>query len=246
MQHRHAWLIGASHGMGRELAQELADRGWRLTLSARTQSTLEATATHCGARFEVLDATDRDAVEHISREIFEDHPPELVIMNVGDYEPMPLDDFDIALFEKLNRTNYLACVYLLGAVAPLMRANGGGQILLNTSAAAYRGLPNAAPYSAPKAAVLHMAEALRPELECWKINLRVINPGFVESRLTAKNPFPMPYLLTAADAAHRIARRIDKPGFEIAFPWRLIGLMKLMRCLPYALYFWIVNRMVLK
>lgn len=243
---RHAWLIGASQGMGRELSLELAARGWRLTLSARNRSALEAVAADCGARAVSLDATDREAVERVSRELFAEDPPDLVIMNVGDYEPMPLDDFDVDLFERLNRSNYLASVYLLGAVTPLMRASGGGQILLNASAAAYRGLPKAAPYSAPKAAVLHMAEALRPELERWQINLRVINPGFVESRLTAKNPFPMPFLQTAAQAARSIARRVDKPGFEIAFPWRLIGVLKVLRCLPYALYFRIMNRAVLK
>jgi NAD(P)-dependent dehydrogenase (short-subunit alcohol dehydrogenase family) len=167
-------------------------------------------------------------------------------MNVGDYRPMSLAEFDAELFVALNRTNYLASVYLLEAVIPRMRAAGGGQILLNASAAGYRGLPQAAPYSAPKAAVIHMAEALAPELARVGIRLRVINPGFVRSRLTSKNPFPMPFLLEPGQAARRIARGIRRGSFEITFPRRLTWILKLLRCLPYRLYFGIVDRWVLR
>jgi len=242
---RSAWIIGASQGMGRALAELLAQRGWRLWLSGRSAQPLQQLARSTGGTPVTVDATDPAALQAAAAQVFSDTHPELVLMNVGDYRPMALDDFDVALFEQLNRSNYLASVYLLDAVVPRMRPHGG-QILLNVSAAAYRGLPGGAPYSAPKAAALHMAEALRPELLRQGISLRVINPGFVRSRLTDKNAFPMPFLMEPEQAAQRIADAIDRRGFEITFPRRLTWILKLLRCLPYPLFFASVNRWILK
>lgn len=242
---RHAWLIGASSGMGLELGRLLIEAGWRVTLSAREPIRLRDAALEIGATPLSLDVTDRDAVHACAQQIFAELGPQLVLVNAGDYRPMPLEDFDVDLFERLNRVNYLGAVYVLSAVLPLLRARGGGQVLLNASAAGYRGLPRGAPYSAPKAATIHLAEALHPEAARWGIRLRVINPGFVDSRLTAKNDFEMPALLTAEDAARRIHACLERSGFEISFPRRLIWPLKLLRCLPYALYFAVIKRRVL-
>ena len=241
-----AWIIGASQGIGLELAKLLAEQGWQLTLSARNPEPLAAAASACEASSVAFDATDREGMRAAAARVFADQPPSLVVMNVGDYEPMPLQAFDAELFVKLNRTNYLASIFLLEAIVPLMQANGGGQLLLNASAAAYRGLPNAAPYSAPKAALIHAAESLAPELARLNIRLRVINHGFVRSRLTSKNRFPMPFLMEPEEAARKIARAIHTSGFSISFPRRLTWPMQLLRCLPYRLYFAIVNKWILQ
>jgi len=243
---RHAWIIGASQGMGLELARLLSRDGWQVTISARNPDSLATAALASGATPLAFDATERLAVREASEKVFAARPPQLVVMNVGDYRPMPLEEFDADLFVSLNRTNYLASVFLLDAVIPRMREAGGGQVLLNASAAAYRGLPNAAPYSAPKAAVIHMAETLAPELARVGIRLRVINPGFVRSRLTEQNRFPMPFLMEPAEAAQRIARGIQGSSFEISFPRRLTWTLKFLRCLPYRLYFSIIDRWVLR
>ena len=242
---RHAWLIGASSGMGLELGRLLVAAGWRVTLSARDENRLRDAAAEIGATPLRLDITNRELVDACAKRIFSASAPQLVLVNAGDYRPMPLDDFDVDLFEHLNRVNYLGAVYVLGAALPLMRAAGGGQILLNASAAGYRGLPTAAPYSAPKAATIHLAEALRPEAARRGIRLRLINPGFVDSRLTAKNDFKMPGLLSAQDAARRIYDALEEKGFEISFPRRLVWPLKLLRCLPYRLFFWFIERRVL-
>jgi NADP-dependent 3-hydroxy acid dehydrogenase YdfG len=241
---RHAWLIGASSGMGLELGRLLVKAGWAVTLSARDTERLDQAAEDIGAAAMALDITDREAVETAAQQIYLHQQPELVLVNAGDYRPMPLEAFDIDLFEHLNRVNYLGAVYVLGAVLPRMRARGG-QILLNASAAGFRGLPNGAPYSAPKAATIHLAEALHPEAARWGVRLRVINPGFVDSRLTAKNRFHMPGLLKPEVAAQRIFEQLDGKGFEISFPRRLIWPLKVLRCLPYRLFFWLIGRKVL-
>lgn len=242
---RHAWLIGASSGMGLDVARLLSEQGWQLTLSARSAERLQEAADQVGGRALELDVTDSSAVAACAKQVFAHTHPELVMVNAGDYEPMPLDQYDVELFERLNKVNYLGPVYVLGAVLPLMKAAGGGQCLINASVSGYVGLPGAAPYSAPKAAAIHLAEALRPEAVRWKIRLRVINPGFVRSRLTEKNNFRMPALMEPGQAARRIVDEIDGNGFEISFPRRLVWPIKLLRCLPYSWFFALVNRVAL-
>jgi len=241
-----AWLIGASRGMGLETGRYLARRGWKIWLSARNAQKLESAAAEIGAQALPVDATDRSMLRLAAGRIFEQSPPTLVMVNAGDYRPMPLEEFDVELFEHLNRVNYLATVYALDAVLPLMRAAGGGQVLLNASASGYRGLPLAAPYSAPKAAVINLAEALGPELEAWNVRLRLINPGFVRSALTSRNRFPMPFLLDPEVAARHIVDGLDRGGFEITFPKRLTYLLKVLRCLPYRLYMPLAKRLTAK
>lgn len=231
--------------MGLEFGRLLVKAGWKVTVSAREPTRLHDAAAEIGATPLSLDITDREAVHASAQQVFSKTVPELVMVNAGDYRPMPLEDFDVDLFERLNRVNYLGAVYVLGSVLPMMRKQGHGQILLNASAAGYRGLPQGAPYSAPKAATIHLAEALQPEAARWGIRLRVINPGFVDSRLTAKNDFRMPGLLTAETAARRIMDALDENGFEISFPRRLIWPLKLLRCLPYRIFFWFIGRKVL-
>lgn len=240
-----AWVIGASQGMGAALAARLAASGSQVVVSARGQEDLAAVALRIGACSVPFDATDPSAVKAAVEAVCVTGVPDLVVMNVGDYQPMAATDFDAALCVSLNQTNYLASVYLLESLIPVLRQSGGGQLVLNVSAAAYRGLPNAAAYSAPKAAVLNMAEALAPQLAQENIRLRVINPGFVRSRLTQKNTFPMPLLMDAEAAAERIFDGLSKQGFEIAFPRRLVGFLKLLRCLPTRLYFFFVNKWML-
>lgn len=242
---RHAWLIGASSGMGLEVGRQLVSAGWRVTLSARNEQRLRDAAGQIGAGAVRLDITDVGRVRAAAADLFAGARVDLVLVNAGDYEPMPIEAFEAELFQRLNAVNYLGPVNVLDGVLPQMRAQGGGEILLNASAAGLRGLPRSAPYSAPKAATIHLAEALRPEAAQWGIRLRVINPGFVKSRLTAKNRFTMPGLMEPADAASRIVAAIGRPGFEISFPRRLIWPLKLLRCLPYGLYFRLIERQVL-
>lgn len=243
---RHAWLIGASSGMGLEVGRLLRETGWRVTLSARDPERLAAAAAALDCAYRALDVTEADQVARCARVLFDEGPADLVMVNAGDYQPMPIEAFDTTLFERLNAVNYLGPVNVLGAVMPLMRDHGGGQILLNASAAGLRGLPRSAPYSAPKAATIHLAEALRPEALRWGIQLRVINPGFVRSRLTDKNSFRMPGLMQPEAAARRIVDRLDDRRFEISFPRRLIWPLKALRCLPYELYFWLVQRYLVR
>lgn len=247
--HRLVWLIGASSGIGAALAGELLSAGYRVALSARRAERLNAlradlngTLENCGV-FPV-DVTDEAALSTCVKAIeAEMGAIDFAIINAGDYQPMPLTEFDVGLFRRLMEVNYLGVVNSLAALLPVMLPRGAGQILVTASIAGYRGLPLAAPYSASKAAAINLAEALQPELRKQGIRIRVINPGFVDTPLTKKNDFRMPFLITPESAAARIVAQLEDDHFEIAFPRRFAWLMKLLRCLPYRLYFPLVNRM---
>jgi short-subunit dehydrogenase len=157
---------------------------------------------------------------------------------------MGLSDFDLDLFWDLNAVNYLGVVNCLAALLPPLRQQGHGQVLINASLAGYRGLPNAAPYGATKAALINLAESLRNEMLDEGIRLRVVNPGFVRSSLTERNDFHMPFLIEPDEAAQAILRRLDDSGFEISFPRVFALQMKLLRLLPDRLYFWLIRRLV--
>lgn len=247
---RVALITGASAGIGEALAIRLARDGWQVVVSARREAALQAIGeTHPDIAGRLhpypLDVTDPAACEQVFDAVeAEVGEIDTLILNAGDYDPMPLDDFDPAVFRRLAEVNYLGTVNGVGAALARMRPRGRGQILVTASLSAYRGLPQAAPYGASKAAVLNMAESLRPALEGTGVALRVINPGFVKTRLTEKNRFHMPQLISAERAAEYIHDEIDDAGFEIVFPKRFGYTLKLLRLLPYKLYFALTRRMV--
>lgn len=241
---RVAWLVGASSGIGQALAFALEADGWQVAVSARRAEPLQSMQARNPALSPYpLDVTDvqslHDAAAAITRTL---GVIDLCIFNAGDYTPMPLDAFDVELFRKLCETNYFGVVNGLAAVLPLMLRRGQGQILLTASIAGYRGLPKSAPYSASKAAVINLAESLHLELKARGVLLRVINPGFVRSPLTDKNTFRMPFLMEPEEAAQAIMRELPGHNFEIVFPKRFAYVLKLLRILPYWLYFRLTGR----
>lgn len=247
---RVAMITGASAGIGRSLAIKLARDGWQVAVCARREAALRSIAEDhpdIADRLHVypLDVTDVAESQAVFMAVEEGvGEVDTLILNAGDYDPMPLDAFDPEIFQRLITVNFLGSVNGVGAALGPMRERGRGQILLTASLSAYRGLPQAAPYGASKAAVLNMAESLRPALAGSGVSLRVINPGFVKTRLTEKNRFHMPQLITPEQAADAIYREIDNAGFEIFFPKRFAWTLKFLRLLPYRLYFALTRRMV--
>ena len=244
------WLLGASSGIGAELVPGLLSRCDQLVISARRGERLESVRKTCpegGERIRVLplDVVDAGAVAAAAQTVEQQAGvPDLVIYNVGDYEPAGMDQLDPDLFERITRINFLGAVNCLAAVVPAMRARGSGRILLNASLSGYAGLPHAAAYGPGKAALINLAESLHPELAQAGIQLGIINHGFVRTRLTEKNDFTMPQLLEPATAAARILEQLDHTGFEIRFPLRLAWALGLLRLLPYRLFFALTRRLV--
>jgi NAD(P)-dependent dehydrogenase (short-subunit alcohol dehydrogenase family) len=242
---RSAWITGASHGIGRELAIQLAGQGVSVACSARSADVLEQLKQHHPGILPVpLDVTDEQAVRRAAEEIeARQGPLDLAIFNAGVYHPLPGALAEPGVFRQHMEVNYLGVVNGLMAVIPRMQRRGAGQVAIVASVAGYRGLPQSAAYGPTKAALINLAETLRLELGASGVDVRLVNPGFVDTRLTAQNAFHMPSLLTPEQAARHIIRGLRGRSFEIAFPRGFVAWLKLARLLPYRLYFPLIGRM---
>lgn len=245
---RTAWVTGAGQGIGRAVARALAADGWTVAVSARTRADLEALVRDCAGDPGTvhpfpLDITDAAAAAATVAGIEDELGPiALAILNAGTHEPVDGRDLSIEPFRRLMEVNYMGAVHCLVPVVTRCVGRGAGRIAVVASLAGYRGLPTASAYGASKAAIINMCEALRPELARTGVTLSVITPGFVKTPLTDKNPFPMPFLIDAETAARRIVRGVSSDRFEITFPRRFAYLMKVLRIVPYRLFFAITRR----
>lgn len=241
-----AWITGASSGLGRALALELAARGWKVAVSARNASALRDLAAEADGTILPfpLDITDPGAVRGTVRAIMAVHGPiQLSILNAGTHRPTPAEDFQQEDAAMLVETNLLGTTNCLAALLPHAIERGRCEIAIVASQTGYRGLPTAAVYGATKAALINMAEALRPELKQHGVSLRLINPGFVDTPLTRRNTFPMPFLISAEDSARQILHGLATHRFEITTPRRMAFFMKLLRLMPNWLFFVVAKRM---
>lgn len=241
-----AWITGASGGIGRAAALALAAEGWRVYATARTASALKALAAAATGPGQILplpgDVTDLAAMHAAIDEIAKTQPLALAILNAGVYLPMRAQTFDAKAAAKTFEVNLSGVANGLEPVLQHMTARRAGHIAVVASVAGYRGLPNAAAYSASKAGLIAMAEALAMDLADLGVRISVINPGFVETEATSVNDFDMPMLMQPEEAAARIVAGLARPGFEIRFPWQFAGFLRLVGLLPNRAYIWAVRK----
>lgn len=231
------WLTGASSGIGAALAHELAGRGARLAVSARRVERLEALAGATGAVVVPCDVADLTAVrdaEEAARTAL--GAIDVAILNAGTFEQTSVEPFDPTAFREHVEVNLLGLVNCVAAVLPDMQRRRSGRIVGMASVAGYRGFPQSEAYGATKAAAINLLEALRIDLAASGITVQTISPGFVRSELTAKNAFPMPFLIDAEHAARSIADGVGRGKAEIVFPLPMMLAMKVLRLVPTRAY----------
>jgi NAD(P)-dependent dehydrogenase (short-subunit alcohol dehydrogenase family) len=243
-QEQVVWLIGASTGIGAALGEALHARGARVAVSARAADKLaDFERRHAGSLAlpaDVLDAAQlRQALQQL---LARWGRVDWVVYCAGSYTPMRADDFDLASASAQLQTNYQGALNLLAPLLPQLLAQGAGHLSLVSSVAGYRGLPKALGYGPAKAALINLAETLYLDLQPRGIGVSLVCPGFVETPMTAQNEFRMPALQTPAQAAAAIIEGWADGDFEIHFPKRFTRLMKLLKYLPYRLYFRVVRR----
>jgi NAD(P)-dependent dehydrogenase (short-subunit alcohol dehydrogenase family) len=237
------WIMGASSGIGAATARALLAQGARVVVSARKAQALQALAqTHPLCQALPLDATDPAAVQQAAASLLAQGPLDGVVYCAGHYAPMRADALNLTDMQRHVEVNYLGALYLLDAVLPALRARGSGHISLVGSVAGYGGLPNSLAYGPTKAALINLAEALYLDLHPLGLGVSIINPGFVETPLTAQNDFTMPALLSPDQAAQAIVAGWASGQFEIHFPKRFTLWLKLLRLLPYRAYFQLVQK----
>lgn len=241
---KHVWVIGASSGIGAETARLLLSEGAFVALSARRSEALAAVAgERPRALIEPLDINDAASLHTAKNSILMRWPSiDLVLVVAGSYNEMRADNFDLAAARTLIDLNVGGVLNCLDAVLPLLLAQGAGGIGIVSSVAGYSGLPKALAYGPSKAALINLAESLYLDLRPRGIGVYLINPGFVETPLTANNDFPMPALISAQEAATEIVRALEKGRFHIHFPRRFTNWLRFARLLPYSLYFRLIHK----
>ncbi len=242
------WLVGASSGIGRATAEHLHALGARVVVSARNAAALDAfAAQHPGSVAIALDATDRDAMRAAAARIVEQCGRiDLAVYCAGHYKPMRATAFDLDDALRHQQVNYVGALYLLDAVLPqlIRQAQAGtpAHLSLVSSVAGYRGLPKSLAYGPTKAALINLGETLYLDLHPLGVGVSVINPGFVDTPLTAQNEFRMPALIGSDEAARQIVAGWEKGRFEIHFPKRFTHTLKALSVLSDGLYFAAIRR----
>lgn len=229
------WLIGASEGLGRALAKQLGAKGAHLVLSARSTERLASLCEDLpSARALPLDVTDIKAVRQAAEEI---GAIDGLIYNAGAYDPMPATEWNSDAALVMCDVNFIGAMRVLGEVVPKMLRAQRGDITLIGSLAGYSGLPSSIGYGASKAALISLAETMRHDLRGTEIVVRIVNPGFIKTRLTQKNTFKMPMLMSPEAAAARVVRAMGKNRLRTDFPapfsWFIRALVYLPDLLMY-------------
>ena len=245
------WLIGASNGIGLELAKSYLASNNKVIISARSASQSEL--LHIleeeyknNIHIVDMDVCQTQSVLEQTQNIWSIYGGlDICVYNAGIYESMKLNEWNLESFEAMNQANYMGAVRVLTQLIPLFEEQKKGHIAFNISISSYFGLPYGGGYSAPKAALLNFCESIQPELALKNINLQVINHGFVNTRLTEKNDFEMPQLIEPEEAAQKIIEGLKNPNtFEIKFPWALTRFLHFLRIIPYSIAFRITKKIL--
>ena len=246
-QGRRVWLVGASSGIGLACAKALHVAGAKVIVSAREVGALSEWAETCkkeGLPVELmsLDVTDALQVKYVARQVATGGSLDFVLYCAGHYRAQRATEFDLKDMLRHQDVNYNGMLRVLDAVLPIFLQQGCGHISLVSSVAGWRGLPNGLAYGPTKAAMTHLAETLYMDLQDKGIGVSVINPGFVATPLTAQNNFQMPALISPEEAAKAMLAGWSEGLFDIHFPKRFTAWLKLLRLLPYRIYFALVRR----
>ncbi len=243
-QGQRVWVIGASTGIGAETARQLLASGALVALSARNENGLQAIAAgYDNAKVYALDITDHSALMTAHAKLMASWGGiDLVLIVAGTYNQMRADNFDLSIAKKLIDTNLTGTLNCLDAVLPMLLKQGSGGIGIVASVAGLSGLPQALIYGPTKAALINLCESLYLDLRPRGISVYLINPGFVDTPLTAKNDFAMPAIISATVAAQELLRGIERGEFHIHFPKRFTHWLRLLRLLPYRWYFWLIHK----
>jgi len=242
------WITGASEGIGQAVAIKLAQEGFSVYASARSKDKLQTLAEGFSGSGKitplVLDVTDRNAnQECIDQILAEEGRLAICILNAGTFIPVRGRELTFEDFEFTHDVNVNGVLNGLIPAVNTMKETGQGQIAIVSSVAGYGGLPKNAAYGLSKAGLINMAESLKFDLDRLNIKMQVITPGFIDTPLTKKNDFPMPFLMPVDAAAERVSRGLKQNGFEITFPRRFTFILKFLNLWFYPIYFWMVRKM---
>jgi short-subunit dehydrogenase len=238
-------ITGASSGLGEALALHYATRENQLVLIARRENRLADVAQRCrekGAEVETIiaDVNDFEQLREIGRHLCEKGVDRIILnagISVGHSGGItPFEDFN-----RLFQTNFLSVHALLESIIPKLIEQKSGEIVFISSLASLFTMPTSIAYSSSKRAVNAYAEGLHYQLKPHGINVMTIMPGFIDSEMTQKNRFKMPFLLTTPEGIARITHAIKRKKIRYAFPFRFYLMIRIVLLFPQSLRDKIVN-----
>jgi short-subunit dehydrogenase len=235
-------ITGASSGIGRGLAVEIAGRGANVGLVARRAEVIgevvrEIEAAGSKAVALPADVQSEDSIRAAAEKLHASLGPiDVLIANAGIGPTRDAADFSAEEVSDVINVNVIGASNSVAAVIPEMVARGSGQLVAISSLAAYRGLPRSAAYCASKAAVSAFFESLRLDLEPRGIDVTIIHPGFIKTPLTAGRESQMPFLMELDDAVGKIVRAIGKRRKSYSFPWQLATIVRAGMLMPIWMY----------
>ncbi|MDX8349966.1 SDR family NAD(P)-dependent oxidoreductase [Cognatiyoonia sp. IB215446] len=235
-QGKRYWLVGASEGLGREVAFMLNRAGAEVIVSARSEDRLkELVAELPGkASYITVDVADRAAVEKAAVEAGE---LDGVVYLAGVYWPMKAQEWDNEKADMMGEVNFLGASRVVGSVIKDMIARSAGHIVLVGSLSGFRGLPGAIGYCSSKAGMMSLAESMQADLRTSPIEVQLINPGFIKTRLTDKNDFNMPFIMSPEDAAREVFDHMNTDSFKKSFPMMFSWVFRLSQFMPDWMYY---------
>jgi short-subunit dehydrogenase len=235
------FITGASSGIGQALAARYAQAGWRLALVARRTDVLREWA-HAQAlppdRYAVYgaDVADIDAIVAAGHACLQAQGlPDVVIANAG--ISIGMDSARREDLEVMVRTFAVNNVGLAATFHPFITSmvqRGAGTLVGIASVAGIRGMPGHGAYCASKAAAISYCESLRGELRASGVKVVTLSPGYIDTPLTRRNRYPMPFLMAPDDFAQRAVRAIASGVAHRVIPWPMAIVARILRVLPTA------------
>lgn len=235
------WIIGASEGLGRELAIQLSKLGVKLIISARNDIRLNEISSMTKSKVLPFDVCDINAVKNAFKSVGQ---IDGIIYAAGDYTPLNSTTWNIDDVEKMIAINFVGASRILGLVVPKFIQQNFGHIVMIGSLSGFRGLPNAIGYGASKAGMMHLTENIKADLYETNIKVQLVNPGFIKTRLTEKNNFKMPFIMSAENAAKHVIWAMKKNQFQSNFPKMFSLIFRMSNFLPAFLYFWLFSKKI--
>ena len=241
------WITGGSSGIGFATAKIFLKNNWIVVISSSNIKKLNKAKenikkNHSLDNFHIIQCDISKKTEVEKTVTFIENKIgkiDIALLNAAAYSPNKNQDFDINNYESLVDVNLKGTLYCINKLKDFMK-HRDNTIAIVSSPIGYRGWPTSGAYGMTKAAQLNLSESLFFDFKKIKINIRVINPGFIDTEATRLNTFKMPFLKSADFAADKIYNGlVFKKKFEIYFPFFIVFIVKILRILPYRLYFFL-------
>lgn len=236
---KSVFITGGSSGLGLELAKLFHENGHRVGISSRNPDTARE-KLHADIIFYKADVSVKEEI-HQAIEHFAIQGLDIVIANAGIAYANKSKVPDFKYSEQMIKTNILGVLYTFEKAVEIFIKNGQGHLVATSSVAGYNGLPGVSFYSASKAAVMNICESFALDFKSIGIDTTCLIPGFIDTPLTRVNPHPMPFMLTASEAASKAYKAIIKKKVFYAFPWQMAFVTRFLSLLPRSVYRFIMS-----